>query len=134
MRLPALAAIAILATSCTTAQPSLAEQQRQARELQRELDGKVAGNPIRCLPTYRARDMLAIDEQTILFRDGRTTYVSRMNGGCSGLGSSGYTLITKTVGGSDLCGGDIAQVADTASRMVVGSCTFGDFVPYTRPR
>ena len=77
--------------------------------------------------------MLAIDEQTILFRDGRTTYVSRMRGGCSGLGSAGYTLITKTFSGSELCGGDIAQVADTTSRMVVGSCTFGDFVPYTRP-
>jgi hypothetical protein len=133
MRLLALTGVAILAASCTTAYPTVAQQERQARELQRELAGRVAGEPIRCLPTYRARDMLAIDEQTILFRDGRTTYVSRMNGGCSGLGSAGYTLITKTIGGSNLCGGDIAQVADVSSRMVVGSCTFGDFVPYTRP-
>ena len=69
MRALALTAIALLATSCTTAYPSVAQQQRQARELQRELGGRVAGRPIRCLPTYRARDMLAIDEQTILFRD-----------------------------------------------------------------
>ena len=133
MRLLAFASIAVLAASCTTAYPTVEQQQRQARELQRELGGKVAGAPIRCLPTYRARDMLAIDEQTIIFRDGRTTYVSRMKGGCSGLGSAGYTLITKTIGGSNLCGGDIAQVADISSGMVVGSCTFGDFVPYRRP-
>jgi len=133
MRLLALSGIAMLATSCMTAYPSEAQQQRSASEMQRELAGKVAGQPLRCLPTYRTRDMQAIDENTILFRDGRTTYVARMNGACSGLGSPGYTLITRSIGGSNLCGGDIAQVADSASRMVVGSCSFGDFVPYRRP-
>ena len=133
MRLLALTGTAMLATSCMTAYPSEAQQQRNAREMQRELGGKVAGQPIRCLPSYRTRDMKAIDEHTILFRDGRTTYVSRMNGACSGLGNAGYTLITRTIGGSNLCGGDIAQVADTSSRMIVGSCSFGDFVPYRQP-
>jgi len=133
MRTLAVASLALLAFGCTT-YPTEAQQQRSARELQRELAGRVAGQPLRCLQTYRARDMTTIDESTVLFRDGRTTYVTRMNGPCLGLGSGGNTLLTKTFGTSALCRGDIAQVISISPRMVVGSCTFGDFVPYTRPR
>ena len=134
MRILAAGALAALVTGCMTYAASEAQQQRSARELQRELAGKVAGQPLRCLQTHRTRDMQAIDPNTILFRDGRTTYVARMNGSCSGLGSAGYTLITRSIGGSSLCSGDIAQVADSSSRMVVGGCAFGDFVPYRSPR
>ena len=31
-----------------------------------------------------------------------------------------------------MCSGDIATVADLRTGMTVGSCTLGDFVPYTR--
>ena len=134
MRAVAAAALAALVTGCLTYAATGAQEQRSARELQRELAGKVAGQPLRCLQPHRTRDMQAIDPNTILFRDGRTTYVARMNGSCSGLGSPGYILITRSIGGSSLCSGDIAQVADSASRMVVGGCAFGDFVPYRSPR
>jgi hypothetical protein len=38
--------------------------------------------------------------------------------------------VTRT-SSSQLCRGDIATVIDTSTRTPVGSCVFGDFVPYT---
>jgi hypothetical protein len=58
---------------------------------------------------------------------------SHMQGGCTGLGSGNYALVTHQFGTADLCRGDIAQVVDTLNRIPVGSCVFGDFTPYVRP-
>jgi hypothetical protein len=54
-----------------------------------------------------------------------------MQGGCGNLGG-GYTLVTKTYGTAELCRGDIAQVVDLQSHFTVGSCVFGDFIPYAK--
>src|SRR5688500_13192502 len=115
---------------CTTAPPqprSLADQQH----LQRLLAGKTPGAPQSCLPSYRPSDMVIIDDDTILFRDGRRrVWRSEMSGHCAMLGSGHYTLVTRSFGGRGPCGGDIAQLADLATGMTVGSCVWGDFVPY----
>lgn len=102
------------------------------RDLQRELAGRVPGRPVHCLPTYQSNDMVTIDDRTILFRSGRTTYLNNFHGSCSNLGSGGYALLTKQYGGSGLCEGDIAQVIDTANGFTVGSCAIGEFVPYIK--
>jgi len=133
--IPVLMAGAILA-SCTTGPPPptmrSAEAQRQYQQL---LMGKVPQSPVSCLPHYRSNDMVKIDENTIMFRDGAyRTYVVNMQGGCNGLLSGHYALVTKQFGGQGLCRGDIAQVVDTLNGMQVGSCVWGDFVPYVRPR
>ena len=76
--------------------------------------------------------MVVIDEHTIAFRDGsRRVYVNQMQGGCSGLGGAN-TLVTKTYGNAELCRCDIGQVVDLQNHFTVGSCVFGDFVPYTK--
>ena len=135
MRLiPILMAGAVLA-SCTTGPPAptmrTAENQRQYQQL---LAGKVAQAPTSCLPHYRSGDMRVIDDDTIAFRDGANrTYIAHMQGGCSNLGSGHYALVTKQFGSADLCRGDIAQVVDTLNGFTVGSCVFGDFVPYVKP-
>jgi hypothetical protein len=77
--------------------------------------------------------MVVIDENTIAFRSGGRIYVAHMQGPCSGLGGSGRALVTRNTGGLGLCSGDIAQVVDTSARITVGSCAFGEFVPYVRP-
>ena len=61
-------------------------------------------------------------------------YVAHMRSPCSGLGGAGpNALVTRQVGASGLCSGDIATVQDTMAHITVGSCSFGEFVPYTRP-
>src|SRR5579864_9704051 len=67
------------------------------------LAGKVAQASVSCLPHYRSGDMRTIDENTILFRDGSArVYVAHMQGGCMGLSSGHYALVTHTFGTADL--------------------------------
>ena len=128
-----LMAGAVLA-SCTTAPPAPTRTADKQRDYEMALAGKVPQRPISCLPHYRANDMRTIDENTILFRNGSTTYVAHMRGGCNGLGSGSYALVTRQFGTADLCSGDIAQVVDTVNGTSVGSCVWGEFTPYVRPR
>ena len=129
-----VAPLALAACSTEMAGP-VQRTSKQEAMMRRELAGKVPGKPVSCLPSYRAGDMTIVDDNTILFRDGRRTYVQSPRGGCAPLGSGNYTLVTKSFGGSGLCRGDIARVVDLqGGGMTVGSCSFDDFVPYDRPR
>lgn len=114
--------------ACAAQPPATRSAQAQAK-FQQLTAGKMAGAPISCLPTYRAGDMVTIDDSTVVFKQGRTVYVNHMNGGCSGLGSGFYALVTRS-SGSGLCRGDIATVTDPSSGFMVGACSVGDFIPY----
>ena len=127
-----LIAGAVLA-SCSTAPPAPTRTAAKDHEFQQLLSGKVAGAPISCLPHYRSGDMRVIDDETIAFKDGARVYVAHMQGGCTNLGRGSYALVTRQYGSADLCRGDIAQVVDVLNGFTVGSCVFGDFVPYVRP-
>jgi len=134
LRLLAAVPVAVLIAGCAAQPMGPDRDARGQARLAQALAGKVAGRPVSCLPHYRSNDMDVIDSDTILFRDGSTTYVQNTNGGCYPSGTSvGYTLVTKTIGGGGLCRGDIATVIDTGSRFFAGSCSFNDFVPYRRP-
>ena len=120
---------------CSTAPQQPAEMSPKAQQrLAKLLDGKVPGTPQSCLPEYRQEDMIAVDGNTLVFRDspGRV-WVNTPQGDCSLLESGPYALVTRRAGGIGLCRGDIGQVMDTMSGATVGSCVMGDFIPYTRP-
>ena len=134
MRLISVLMAGAVLASCTTAPPEPTRTADKQRDYEMALAGKVPQRPISCLPHYRANDMRTIDENTILFRNGSTTYVAHMRGGCNGLGSGSYALVTRQFGTADLCSGDIAQVVDTVNGTSVGSCVWGEFTPYVRPR
>jgi hypothetical protein len=130
MRILMLAAGVIGMCACATASEPAADRSAKAqKEYDRLLAGKVAGKAESCLPTYRSNDMTIIDDDTILFRDGRTVYVNKPLGGCMNLDRSGSALVTRNFG-PQLCRGDIATVVDNSSGTTLGSCSLGDFVPY----
>lgn len=139
MRRLTLACSLVLATSlglaaCATTPDDNQRSAEAQRELARWLDGKVPGQAQTCLPSFRTQDMVTMDERTILFRDGANrVWRNELNGPCSGLGRPGTALLTRQFGGTGLCRGEIAQVVDTSGGFVVGSCSLGDFVPYTGP-
>jgi hypothetical protein len=129
-----LIGVGLVACTTTAAQQRPFRSAAKQQEFDRMLAGKAAGPPLSCLPHYRSNDMVVIDENTIAFRDGsRRVYVNHMMGGCSNLGGA-YALVTRQFGSADLCRGDIGQVVDLTTHSTVGSCVFGDFIPYTRPR
>ena len=74
--------------------------------------------------------MTIIDDNTILFRDGRNrVYRNDPPGGCSPMGNAGYTLVTRSLTG-EMCRGDFVQVMDLRSRITAGACSLGEFIPY----
>jgi hypothetical protein len=133
MRTLALLLIASAIGSCTSVPPAesaavVAKQQAKLAEL---TAGKVAGQPQSCLPFYRSNDMVVVSEDTVAFKQGRSrVYVNHMQGACSNLDRGTTALVTRT-SQSSLCRGDIATVVDTSTHTPVGSCVFGDFVPFT---
>ena len=134
MRYQALLLFAAAVGSCAPVQPAPRTPQAET-QLQHLLSGRVQGPAISCLPDYRSNDMVVIDDNTVLFRDGRTVYRNDFQGGsCPHLGNGNFALLTKRIGGSGLCRGDIAEVKDLVNHFTVGSCVMGDFVPYTKPR
>jgi hypothetical protein len=98
------------------------------------ISGRVAGQPISCLPTYHQNDMSIIDGQTIAFRStSRTSYMVKLTPGCELLDAGHYALLSRQFGGAQLCRGDIQQVTDLTNHITVGSCTVAAIIPYTRP-
>ena len=133
MRLAAILLVAAAASACAASAANEPRTAKAESEFQRELAGKVAGAPLKCLPSYRSNDMTIIDDNTILYRDGRNrVYRNDPPGGCSPMGNPGYTLVFRPLSGQS-CRGDIVRVVDLTSRMTAGSCSLSDFVPYEVP-
>ena len=130
----AAALAATLAGCMMSNAPAPQRSLRDQQTLDRYLTGKTAGAAQSCLPFYRSEDMIVVDENTILFRDGsRRVWVNHPAGGCNSLGRPGTALVTRSYGGTGLCRGEIATVVDTSAGFTVGSCSLGDFIPFTGP-
>ena len=128
MRATGLLLIGAALAGCVAQPPATRSAEAQAK-YQRLLAGKVPGPSVTCLPHYRSDDMVTIDNSTVAFKNGRTVYVNHLIGECQGLNSGFYTLVTRS-SGSGLCRGDIADVRDIRTGMIVGACAMGDFTPY----
>lgn len=129
----AVVAIGTLAlASCSTAPSAPARSPRATKALADALEGRVAGPPQRCISNWPQVEVQVIDDWTILYREGSTVYVQNPRGGCPGLGAGARTLVTRQVGTSQMCDGDINQTVDLLSHTGGAACVFGPFIPYTR--
>lgn len=134
MRPAAFLLIAASASACAASAMTEPRTAKAEKTLLTQLQGKAAGPPVSCLPPYRSNDMIVVDDNTVLFREGRNkVYRQDPPGGCSPMGSGGYTLVTRS-SSSQMCRGDIVQVTDLRSGIIAGSCSLGDFVPYQAVR
>jgi hypothetical protein len=133
MRTISLLLLCGLVASCNAAPPPTVTA-AQASTAGRLLAGKVAGPPVNCISEFRANDMRWIDSDTVAFKaPGNRVYVNHFEGGCDNYGGR-YALVTRQVATAQLCRGDIAGLVDPVSHYRAGSCTFGEFIPYTGPR
>ena len=99
-------------------------------ELAKMLEGRVAGKPVKCLPSSTLGQSTVIDKTAIVYRSGSKLYVNRPRGGADQL-SDDEILVTK-IYGSQLCNVDKIDLVDRTSRMWSGFVVLGDFVPYTK--
>jgi hypothetical protein len=132
-----LPSLLILAAGCT---PTARDLDRQAQaeagtraSIDKELAGLVPGRPQSCVSQTQIRNSKTIGSVIIYDGIGRgTRYVNQTSGGCERAENDAY-LVTRTPS-SQLCRGDIVQTVDRTANFPAGSCSLGDFVPYTRRR
>lgn len=125
------ASLALLALPGAAMADEKAQPKGEA-QLAKMLEGRVAGKPVRCLPTYAIDNSTIIDKTAIVYRSGSKLYVNRPTGGASSLDSDDI-LLTRLYG-SQLCNIDKVDLIDRTSRMWSGFVSLGEFVPYTRVR
>jgi len=133
IKIPLIAALCTAALATSSTAIGHAEQRPPAStKLAKALAGRTAGPAVRCVPNFRNNDMKVIDDQTILFGQGKTVYLQKPAGGCPSLRLGGYSLVSRQFGSNRACQGDINEVVDVRSGVTVGSCVFAPFVPYTK--
>jgi hypothetical protein len=130
IRLAAILSAAALASSSTAMSPQ-ALSPHAASQLSQALAGRTAGPAVNCVPNFRSSAMNVIDESTIVFGSGRTIYVQKPDGGCPGLTMGAHSLVARKFNTNRMCAGDINQVTDLRTGVIVGSCVFRPFIPYS---
>jgi len=129
MRIPVFTVAAILAVAA----PAAASAGRGSPEAQldRALEGRVAGEPVGCINTRRFTSARIIDRTAIVYEaPGGTLWVNRPSGGARSL-DDWDVLVTRQFSGS-LCRGDIVRLFDPSTLTQTGTIFLGDFVPYRR--
>lgn len=127
----ALPAAMLLATPATSGE-TIELTEKQQTKLDKRLDGRTAGKPRSCISAHDQRQMTVISDDVLLFgssRNASTLYMNKPYGGCRNADRSILSYSRPT---SSLCQGETITLVDSASRMPMGSCAFGEFVPYTK--
>jgi hypothetical protein len=117
--------IAVLAAT-----PLASARRTPEQQLDRLLAGRTAGEPRTCIPLYPSNDSTTISRIGIVYDVGGTRYLTRFQGGCQQLDDD-RILVTQTPM-TQICRGDLANVWTRNPAMFVGTCTYGDFVPYKK--
>lgn len=99
-------------------------------ELERALEGRVAGRPVDCIDLRSVGSSRVIDRTAIIYGRGSTIYVNRPRSGASSL-SRHDAAILRTIS-NRLCSIDTLQMVDTGTGVQTGLVFLGEFVPYRR--
>jgi hypothetical protein len=105
---------------------------KQQVKLDKSLDGRTAGEPRSCINHNDQRDMTVISDDILIFgssRNARTVYVNKPYGGCR---NADISILSYSRPTSSLCRGEPITLIDNTTGMSMGSCAFGEFVPYTK--
>jgi Family of unknown function (DUF6491) len=106
--------------------------EKEAKLLEKELKGKVAGEPVNCISRIGQDNMIRISDDMLLFRQsGRLIYQNKLRSSCPGLARDNDIVVTETYGGQ-LCRGDLLRLVDRTSGIPGPVCSLGEFVPYRK--
>lgn len=117
---------AVLTSASLEAKPRLTEQQR----LEKLIAGRVAGEPVSCIPGWETRDMQVLEKTALVYGSGDTIWVN-VPRNVRDLDDDDI-LVTHT-NGSQLCDLDIVRTVDRTGHFQTGFLSLGQFVPYKKP-
>lgn len=105
---------------------------KQAKQLSKELDGKVASKAVNCISNSSGTDTIRVSDDILLYRvSGRLVYQNNLRGSCPGLARDDDIIVTQTYSGST-CEGDLITLVDRTSGIQGSVCSLGQFVPYKK--
>lgn len=100
------------------------------QRLAKLLEGRVAGEPVRCISAFRNVQMQTIDGTAYVYGSGNRIWVQRTRN--PDKIDDNDVLVTDRREASQLCRLDVASTVDRNSGFFTGAVFFEDFVPYTR--
>ena len=107
---------------------------QQMALMERHLGGKTPGQPVSCIMSNAADNIVRVSDNVLLYRvSGNLVYKNELRGGCPGLARDTDMIVSRTTGPGP-CRGDIITLVDRTSGMRGASCSLGDFVPYRAER
>lgn len=107
---------------------------KQAATLTKQLDGKLAGAPVRCISDYSATNLVRISDDILLYRvSGNLVYRNNLRSTCPGLARDSDIIVTDQYG-SQKCEGDLIRLVDRTSGIQGPVCSLGEFVPYRKDK
>lgn len=103
---------------------------RGEKRLAKLLQGRIAGEPVRCIRTLPSQRMQTIDRTAYVYGSGDTIYVQRTRSPRSI--NDNDALVIRRFNASELCRLDVTTTIDRVQGIFTGAVFFEDFVPYTR--
>lgn len=107
-------------------------QTKGEKRLAKLLEGRVAGEPVRCIRTIPTMAMQTIDKTAYVYGSGNTIYVQRTSN--PGDIDGGDALVSRRFSASELCRLDQFTTADRVLGFFTGAVFFEDFIPYTKTK
>ncbi|WP_247711661.1 hypothetical protein [Qipengyuania aurantiaca] len=123
----ATVAITMLAAPAVQAEDQ-AELTKGEMKLAKMLDGRVAGEPERCIRTIGSRSITRIDDTALVYRDGDTIWVNYTRSP-GAIDDSDYMVIDR-FSATSLCRTDRITTYSRAGNFFSGVIFLDDFVPY----
>lgn len=130
-------AFALILTGCAPAgsvEPTAAAlTPKQSALLDKQLGGKIAGEPVNCLnSTARSFQTVRVSDDILLYRaSGKLVYRNTLASSCPGLARDDDIMVVRSFG-SGTCKGDFFHLVDRGSGIRGPTCVFGEFVPYRK--
>ncbi len=126
---------ALLLCGCTATNADstpIALTEKQSNLLEKQIGGKVAGEPVSCISNFHSDDIIRVSDDMLLYKiSGRLVYQNRLKSPCPGLASDRDIMVTEQFG-SQQCRGDIIRLVDRIGGIPGPFCILGDFVPYRK--
>lgn len=125
----------LLASGCGPAAESTPQPltEKQAKVMDRELKGRVAGAPQNCISSYNSDGLVRVSDSILLYKPGGVVYVNNLKSSCPGMASDSDIIVTQSYG-SQTCEGDLIKLVDRTSGIQGPVCSLGKFVPYKKPK
>jgi hypothetical protein len=138
MTLVKIFAVSVLLLACGACAPAQTASgpapisAKMAKALEKELKGKVAGQPVNCISGSSHYNPIRISDDMLLYRvSGRLVYQNKLKWACNGLADDDDIMVTETFGGQ-YCRGDIIRLVDRTGGFPGSHCVLGDFTPYRK--